>query len=209
MVDELKVTNEIWRRWDEQKITPPMTWQQLWEKVREYIKAGKDPYDILRGPAPSKEWMEQKGFVETKLPWPNLEPEAIVEEREIPMFAPALLDLVKKAWHTKESQRFWEWIIEPVEGGVLVGLRGALRPHELFSQSIMEKFAEYQYEGGTTLYFESEAERNRAKEFLLRRYNISLIEGPGMSLSGIANTDYILELLATEGFDTSKILVER
>ena len=61
---ENDITNSIWRKWQEQKITPPMTWQQLWDKVREYIKAGKDPYDILRGPAPSEEWMEKKGFAE-------------------------------------------------------------------------------------------------------------------------------------------------
>jgi hypothetical protein len=73
------------------------------------------------------------------LPWPNMQPEATVEEQELVTFVPALLGLVKQAWETKKSQRFWGWVIEPVTEGVLVGLRGVSRPHELFSASIIQK----------------------------------------------------------------------
>ena len=227
---ENDITNEIWRRWNEQKITPPMTWQQLWEKVREYIKAGKDPYDILRGPAPSKEWMEQKGFV-AKLPWPNLEPVAIVEEAELRTFAEWLLAAVKRVWKTKNPESFWEWLIEPTDRGVLVGLRGVSRPHELFPADLIEKhnpdklkdlFTGRTLEGyveaakvrtletfkGVTFYFETTAERDKAREFL-GRHNFYFPDGPEISLTDIEDPDYMLELLAYEGFDTSKIQVER
>ena len=231
MVDELAVTNEIWRKWDKMKITPPMTWAELRKKVEEYVKAGKDPYDILRGPAPSKEWMEKKGF-ETKLPWPNPEPEAIVEEKELPTFAEWLIAAVKRVWRTKQPETFWEWLIEPTDKGVLVGLRGVSRPHELFLANLIEKhnpdklkdlFTGRTLEGyveaakvrtletfkGVTFYFETEAERDRAQQFLLQRHDISLTKGPNNSLTDIGDPDYILELLAFYDFDTSKIQVER
>jgi len=234
--DDLRITNEIWRKWDEQKITPPMTWQQLWDKVREYIKAGKDPYDILRGPAPSKEWMEKKGFVEAKLPWPNPEPEAIVEEKELQTFHPELLVTIVGAWRSKRTLNFWDWVIHPVENGVLVGLREASRPHEFFSIDVIQKIGAHHsnsdklkdlftgrtLEGyveaakvrtletfkGATFYFETKEERERARE-LLARHKFYFPYGPDFSLTAIDDPDYMLEILASEGFDTSRVLVER
>jgi len=241
MVDELAVTNEIWRKWNDQKIIlsvvplmyslPPMTWADLRKKVEEYVKAGKDPYDILREPPRrSKEGIEKKGF-ETKLPWPNPEPEAIVDERELRTFAEWLLAAVKRVWKTKQSEIAWEWLIEPTDRGVLVGLRGVSRPHELFLATLIEKhnpdklkdlFAGRTLEGyveaakvrtletfkGVTFYFETIAERDKAREFL-GRHNFRFPDGPEISLKDIDNADYMLELLAYEGFDTSKIMVER
>jgi hypothetical protein len=208
-----------------------MTWAELRKKVEENVKAGRDPYDILRGPAPSKEWMEQKGFVE-KLPWPNPEPEAIVEEVELRTFAEWLLATVKRVWKTKKPESVWEWLIEPTDRGVLVGLRGVSRPHELFPANVIEKipnpgklkdlFTGRTLEGyveaervrtletfkGTTFYFETTAERDKAREFLAR-HNFYFPDGPEVSLTDIDDADHMLELLAYEGFDTSKVMVER
>jgi hypothetical protein len=203
--DDLRITNEIWRKWDEQKITPPMTWQQLWDKVREYIRAGKDPYDILRGPAPSEEWMQKKGFVEAKLPWANPEPEAVVEERELPTFADWLLAAVKRVWETKKGEIYWEWLIEPTERGVLVGLRGVSRPHELFPTDVIEKikpyhvFPRFRFETGSEL---------ETAETILERQGIST-RRIDMALMIFGDADYALEVLAERGVDTSRILVER
>ena len=168
---------------------------------------------------------------EKRLPWPNPEPEAIVEEAELKTFAEWLLAAVKRVWKTKKSEIHWEWIIEPTDKGVLVGLRGVSRPHELFPASLIEKhnpdklkdlFAGRTLEGyveaakvrtletfkGVTFYFETTAERDKAREFLAR-HNFYFPDGPGISLTDIEDPDYMLELLAYEGFDTSKIMVER
>jgi hypothetical protein len=203
MVDELAVTNEIWRRWGEMKIIPPMTWAELRKKVEEYVKAGKDPYDILRGPAPSKEWMEKKGFVEAKLPWPNPEPEAIVEEVELQTFALLFLSKVTEAWTTKETQRFYEWIMEPTKNGVLVGREGAERPHEFFPEEIIKKIGVAVARFG----FPDQVSRNWAKSILSGR-KIHYID-VGFPTLIVSDPDYALEVLAGEGLDTSKILVER
>jgi hypothetical protein len=222
--DDLKITNEIWQKWSEEKIKPPMTWQQLWDKVREYIRAGKDPYLLL---APTAlERAEQKQplayyphttgtrYVETRLPWTNPEPEAIVEVEEIPTFSPAFLSAVKKAWESKQTQTFWEWIIEPVSDGVLAGLRGASRPHEKFPKEIIESMEyseatrKWGAKKGVTFYFETALDRDRARD-LLAKHNFYFPDGPDFSLTDIDNPDYMLELLAYEGFDTSRITVER
>ena len=245
MVDELAVTNEIWRKWNEQKITPPMTWQQLWDKVREYIKAGKDPYSELSIPAMREAYLRAKQkepltyyphtigtrYVETRLPWSNPEPLAVVEEAELKTFAEWLLAAVKRVWKTKKPESFWEWLIEPTGRGVLVGLRGVSRPHELFLADLIEKynpdklkdlFTGRTLEGyveaakvrtletfkGVTFYFETREDRQRAYE-LLARHDFHFPYGPDFSLTGIDNPDHMLEILASEGFDTARILVER
>jgi len=243
-VDGLEVTKDIWRKWEEKKIIPPMTWQELRLKVEEYIREGKDPYDILRGEPPTEEWIERRlgkprteeerrerhkerygteelpprgyphtragRYVETRLPWPNPEPEVIVTEAELPSFSRSFLGKVKEAWKTKTSQRFWEWLIEPTEKGVLVGLRGAERPRQLFSDRLIEskKFDDVLYGKTATFYFESREDRKRAAE-ILAKHNFYFPYGPDISLTEIDEPDYMLELLASEGFDTSKILVER
>jgi len=254
MVDELAVTNEIWRKWDEMKVQP-ISWQQLWEQVRQRIKKGEEPSKIIEAfiEIGKAELLRKREIVEIiaeemptkyakveeevsyilypRLPWPYPEPEAIVEEAELKTFAEWLLAAVKRVWKTKKSEIHWEWIIEPTDKGVLVGLRGVSRPHELFPASLIEKhnpdklkdlFAGRTLEGyveaakvrtletfkGVTFYFETTAERDKAREFLAR-HNFYFPDGPGISLTDIEDPDYMLELLAYEGFDTSKIMVER
>jgi hypothetical protein len=225
MVDELAVTNEIWRSWDEQKVKPPMTWAELRKFVEESIKIGADPY-VLRP------WSEEKRmeifkvfrkeiptragpYAETRLPWPNPEPEAVVELAEIPTFSPALLSKVETAWETKKSERFWEWIIEPTDKGVLVGLRGASRPHELFTPDIIQELHKGRRKGYprvtgfmSNLYFEGEESRAQAR-YILQKHGIYPEDGPDFSFIDVEDADYVLELLSAAGFDTSKILVER
>jgi hypothetical protein len=210
MVDELAVTNEIWRRWNETKIIPPpMTWAELRKKVEEYVKAGKDPYDILRGPAPSKEWMEKKGFVEAnKLScWPNPEPDAIVEEKELITFAEWLLAAVKRVWETKKAETEAVWIIEPTDKGVLVGVRGASRPHEFFPLELIQKIETHLLIPAAIFHLDTVEELSTVRE-ILRKYGISFREvGRGLEIH--IDPDYALEVLASEDFDTSRILVER
>ena len=255
---ENDITNSIWRKWAEQKITPPMTWQQLWDAVRYCLTLGltnvDDIYELitpletytgdkveearkraqeavshLKGVLKPK--AEMRYGREKTLPWPNPEPEAIVEEAELKTFAEWLLAAVKRVWKTKKPESFWEWLIEPTDRGVLVGLRGVSRPHELFSASLIEKhnpdklkdlFAGRTLEGyveaakvrtletfkGVTFYFETREDRQRAYE-LLARHDFHFPYGPDFSLTGIDNPDHMLEILASEGFDTARILVER
>ena len=92
---------------------------------------------------------EKEEEKEERLPWPNMLPEAVVGVEELPTFSPALLGLVKKAWETKKWQRFWEWLIEPVTDGVLVGLRGEIRPHELFPVDVIQKIEVPETESGS------------------------------------------------------------
>jgi hypothetical protein len=61
---------------------------------------------------------------------------------------------------------------------------------------------------GVTFYFETSEDRQRAYELLVK-HKFYFPYGPDLSLTGIINPDYMLELLASEGFDTSRILVER
>jgi hypothetical protein len=240
MVDELAITNEIWRKWDEAKIIPPMTWAELRKKVEEYAKAGVVALDdfitlleqkvtVVRAPPGSKkEWIlrhpsegavskeelrrRQQETIERlrsmgprQLPWSNSEPEAIVEERELPTFAEWLLATVKRVWETKKGETYWEWLIEPTERGVLVGLRGAGRPHELFPTDVIEKikpyhvFPRFRFETGREL---------ETAETILERQGISTGR-IDMALMIFGDADYALEVLAERGVDTSRILVER
>jgi hypothetical protein len=221
MVDELAITNEIWRYWDEQKIPPPMTWAELRKKVEELVKKQisletiKLRLETLPWAKEPEEKIEIKRFVEAKLPWPNPEPEAIVELAEIPTFSPALLSKVETVWETKKSERFWEWIIEPTDKGVLVGLRGASRPHELFTREIIEELHRGRRKGYprvtgfmSNLYFEGEESRAQAR-YILQKHRIYPEDGPDFSFIDVEDADYVLELLSAAGFDTSKILVER
>jgi hypothetical protein len=200
--DDLRITNEIWRKWDEQKITPPMTWQQLWDKVREYIKAGKDPYSELSIPAMREAYLRAK---QTRLPWANAEPEAVVEERELPTFAEWLLAAVKRVWDTKKGEIYWEWLIEPTDKGVLVGLRGVSRPHELFPSDVIEKIKPFRVI--PRFHFETGSELETA-ETIFDRQGISYTR-IDMALLIHTDPDYALEVLAEHGVDTSRILVER
>jgi len=65
--------------------------------------------------------------------------EAVVKESEIPMFTPAFLGEVQRAWREKRSTSFWDWLMEPVENGVTVTLRGTKKPHEFFPKDIIER----------------------------------------------------------------------
>lgn len=226
MPDPLKITNEIWQKWDEQKIKPPLSWIELRKFVEESIRLGTDPYVLLpwseekraiifrtfKKEIPAVEIQEARIKEERVFPWPNLEAQATVEQEEIPTFNPAMLDLVKKAWKTKQPQRFWEWIIEPSHYGVLVGLRGASRPHEFFPETIIESteflFPTPPKAKGTTFYFETHEDRKKARE-LLSHHNFYFPDGPDFSLTDIDDPDYMLELLDSEGFNTSKIMVEK
>jgi hypothetical protein len=218
--DDLRITNEIWRKWDEQKITPPMTWQQLWDKVREYIKAGKDPYDILRGPAPSKEWMEKKGFVEDY--GKTIQQEitaAIAEEKEAIDDYADLENKLRKAGLNSQAD-----IVNEIRNDEIDHKKKfeALTIHHSNPDKLKDLFAGRTLEGyveaarvrtletfkGATFYFETKEERERARE-LLARHKFYFPYGPDFSLTAIDNPDYMLEILASEGFDTSKIMVER
>ena len=211
MVDELAVTNEIWRKWNEAKIKPPMAWAELRKKVEEYVKAGKDPYDII-----FETQLKMLGGEEAKpisLPWSNPEPEAVVEERELPTFAEWLLAAVKRVWETKKGEIHWEWLIEPTDKGVLVGLRGVSRPHELFPKDLIESRAfergieKVRAEWKAILYFETPDQLETAVK-ILSPLDISFRVTMPSRLEA-DNPDYVLEVLASSGFDTSKILVER
>lgn len=57
-------------------------------------------------------------------------------------------------------------------------------------------------------YFRSKEDRDKAYN-LLTRHNFFFPYGPGISMEDIDNPDYMLELLDNEGFDTSKIMVEK
>jgi len=65
--------------------------------------------------------------------------EAVVKESEVPMFTPAFLGEVQRAWREKRSTSFWDWLMEPVENGVTVTLRGTKKPHEFFPKDIIER----------------------------------------------------------------------
>jgi len=88
-------------------------------------KGGATP---VSSPSPKK-W-ERLSFIES---------EAVIRKEEIPMFTPAFLGTVKEAWNTKTTKTYWDWIIEPVEQGVKVTLRGVKKPHEFFPAEIIEK----------------------------------------------------------------------
>lgn len=240
MVDELAITNEIWRRWDEMKITPPMTWAELRKKVEEHVKAGKDPYDILRGPAPSKEWMEKKGFVEAKLPYPKIvesKPDgsiviAVSEDlhivaakykEEFPdrpiaresgwwivrSFNPKTLSWVD---HSRPGTGVTWWLNREITEKLGLGNPDTLKG--LFAGRTLEGYVEaakvrtLETFKGTTFYFETKEERERART-LLAKHNFYFPDGPEISLTAIDDADYMLELLAYEGFDTSKVMIER
>ena len=140
MVDELAITNEIWRKWDKEKVTP-MPWAELRKKVEEYAKAGKDPHDLIEKYNPDK-----------------------------------LKDLF--------TGRTLEGYVEAAK----------VRTLETFK--------------GVTFYFETREDRQRAYE-LLARHDFHFPYGPDFSLTGIDNPDHMLEILASEGFETSRVLVER
>jgi rubrerythrin len=239
MVDELAVTNEIWQKWIGRKILPPMTWAELRKKVEEFVKAGKDPYDILRGPAPAKEWMEKKGFAEVTpsqidntisdiqryiddekkverlyymesqnpvikaINASNIFLEISKEEKIHAQELEALLPKLKEKW--MEEVKLRENAGNPEPPGKL---------KELFAGRTLEGYVEaakvrtLETFKGVTFYFETTAERDKAREFL-GRHNFYFPDGPEISLKDIDNPDYMLELLAYEGFDTSKIQVER
>jgi len=59
-----------------------------------------------------------------------------------------------------------------------------------------------------TFYFETKKSRREAYEILARR-NLNFAYGDDLSLVNVDNPDYMLGLLAHEGFDTSKVLVKR
>lgn len=207
MVDELAITNDIWRKWDEQKIKPPMAWMELRKKVEEYVKAGKDPYTLQTEFVYAEDWQKDLNM----LPWANPEPDAVVDLKELPTFAEWLLSAVKRVWKTKQSESHWEWLIEPTEKGVLFGLRGVSRPHELFPAAVIQQM-ERSGEGTvgylpTTLYFVSEEESAQARDILYRN-GVNYIEVKTSSIQ-VADADYVLELLASQGFDTSRIQVEK
>lgn len=307
MADPLAITNEIWRKWDAQKIKPPMSWIELRKKVETYIREGKDPltlqtefvYETAPNIVKQSKWLcttsryheysefdgvkgycticegwidertgsaiktsqdklrwinttlandevstdeeliqhfmkegkmdrEEAAYYVSKrsevlkgkeipylyvkffgLPWPNPEPQAIIEESETKTFAEWLLAAVKRVWNTKNSEQHWEWLIEPTEKGVLVGLRGVSRPHEFFPKEIIEKYA-VPVPGAkskTTFYFQTTQERERARE-LLSHHNFYFPDGPEISLTNIDDPDYMLELLDSEGFITANIMVE-
>ena len=147
MVDELKITNEVWRYWDEHKIKPPFEWYQLRMRVEEAVREGKKPEEIIQA------------FIT----------------------------------HYSNSDKLKDLFA----GRTLEGYVEAAKVRTL------ETFR------GVTFYFETETERDRAQQLLLQRHNISLTKGSNNSLTDIGDPDYILELLASEGFDTSKVLVER
>lgn len=213
-LDSLSITNEIWRYWDDRAkgtLHRPMSWTELRRKVDEYIKVGKDPLE-LKKLLSLDEWETKKGETPTA-PWPNMLSDAEVEEKEIPLFSPAMLDLVERAWKTKEAQRMWEWIIFPVERGVLVGLQGVSKPHELFSKEIIEKLKyspkikRYTTTGFVTFTFASEGEREEA-ERTLEAHGIDWQPVSPEMLNVQSSPDRALEILA-EKIDTSRIVVER
>jgi hypothetical protein len=250
MVDELAITNEIWRKWHEAKLIPPMTWAELRKKVEDYAKAGvvaledfitllEQKVTVVRAPPGSKkEWIlrhpsegtvseeelrrRQQETIERlrsmgprQLPWSNSEPEAIVDIAELPTFSLALLSKVERVWETKKPEIFWEWLIEPTDKGVLVGLRGASRPHELFTPEVIQQLHMGRRKGYprvsgfmSNLYFEGEESRAQAR-YILQKHGIYPEDGPDFSFIDVEDADYVLELLSAAGFDTSKILVER
>jgi hypothetical protein len=163
MVDELAITNEIWRKWDEAKIIPPMTWAELRKKVEEYAKAGVVALD---------------DFI------------TLLEQKVTVVRAPP------------GSKK--EWILRhPSEGAVS---EEELRRRQ--KETIERLRSMGRRLKGVTFYFETRGDRDRAYE-LLTRHDFHFPYGPDFSLTDIDNPDYMLELLASEGFETSKILVER
>lgn len=143
MVDPLKITNEIWRKWDDTK-SYPMSWHELRIKVEEHLAAGKDPHTI---------------GAESN---------------------PTLKDLFT--------------------GRTLEGYVEAAKAKTLDTFTPRGKYAIF--------YFENKEERTRANT-ILQRNNLHYDYGPNVSLENIEDPDAALEILASEGFDTSKIVVER
>lgn len=232
MSDPLAVTNEIWRKWAEQKIKPPMSWVELRKKVEAYIKEGKDPltlqtefvYETAEKDLLIKQTIQERALHLS----PHPKTDAVVEEAEIPTFSPAFLGVVEESWKTKQIKSFWEWIMEPYSDGVTVRLRGTTKPHEFFPREIIEKM-KYSKEtrkyvifdsrlsdagpkSKATFYFKTKEERNRARE-ILSHHNFYFPDGPEIpgesyTLTDIDDPDYMLELLDSEGFDTTSIMVE-
>ena len=217
MVDELAVTNEIWQKWIGRKILPPMTWAELRKKVEEFVKAGKDPYDILRGLAPSE------GKAEIPLLYTETIKQeitaAIAEEKEAIDDYADLENKLRKAGLNSEAD-----IVNEIRNDEMDHKKKfeALTTHHSNPDKLKDLFTGRTLEGyveaakvrtletfkGVTFYFETTAERDKAREFL-GRHNFYFPDGPEISLKDIENADYMLELLAYEGFDTSKIQVER
>ena len=217
MVDELAVTNEIWRSWGEKKIKPPLHWAELRKKVEEYVKAGKDPYDILREPAQFAQ-AEKKGFAEIPLLQQEITA-AIAEEKEAIDDYAHLENELRKAGLNSEAD-----IVNEIRKDEMDHKKRfeALMTHHSNPDKLKDLFTGRTLEGyveaakvrtletfkGVTFYFETTAERDRAREFLAR-HNFYFPDGPEISLTDIDDADHMLELLAYEGFDTSKIMVER
>lgn len=76
--------------------------------------------------------------------------EARVREEEIPTFTPAFLAMVKRVDKERKPDSYWEWLAEPVDGGVAVRLRGVQRCHEFFPSELLERS---QYDEGKKAYF--------------------------------------------------------
>jgi hypothetical protein len=218
MSDPLAVTSEIWRKWQEQKIKPPMSWIELRKKVEAYIKEGKDPLTLQTEfvyETEKEQTMQERALSLS----PHPKTEAVVEEAEIPTFSPAFLGVVEDSWKTKQIKSFWEWIMEPYSDGITVRLRGTTKPHEFFPKEIIEKMKysketeKYGVEKkkATTFIFETTHERDEALSILILKipaaYNFKA--EPPASITNIDEPDWALETLFDAGFDTAKVMVEK
>jgi len=63
----------------------------------------------------------------------------IAKEEDLPKYTPAYLGAIKRAWETKEEQRYWEFRMIPRRYWVTVRLRGAPRVWEIFPRRVIEK----------------------------------------------------------------------
>lgn len=63
-------------------------------------------------------------------------------------------------------------------------------------------------EQNSIFYFETKEDRNKAYE-ILRNHNFYFPFGESTSITDVDNADYMLELLSSDGFDISKILVKK
>jgi rubrerythrin len=195
MVDELAVTNVIWRYWNEHKIKPPFEWHQLRMRVEEASKEGKTADQIIQ--AFTKEGLqiatEEVPLLYTKTITDRINA-AIAEEKEAIDDYAELENQLREAGLSAQADIVNEIRFDEMDHKVKfeVMLKGEYPPMEIKP---------------TTFHLESAAEVSRVRD-ILRKHNISFRE-VHMGLEVHVDPDYALEVLAEEGYDTSRIMVER
>jgi len=202
MVDELAVTNEIWRRWDEMKIKPPFEWYQLRVRVEEAIKEGRKPEEIVQA------FMRKYGKSPEKLP---------EEVEKIPLLYTQTIQQEISAAIAEEKEAIDDYAqlenkLRQAGLSSQADIVNEIKTDEMDHKVKFEAMLKGEYPPMTkpaTFYFETKGDCDRARDLLHRFTNFYFPYGPDFSLTVIDDPDYMLELLAGEGFDTSKILVKR